>query len=463
MADLPLLEHQKGDIDWIHEVGRGLLGNEPGLGKSRSAIEAFDGGRNLIIAPSLVVAGGTWDDELSKWAKDPSRWTIATYSMLNERERTGKGSGTRPVKKLRPGLRERWDALVVDEAHYIKGRETSWTWATEQISRTSGSVLLMTGTPMPNWAHELWTLLRVLSPEEARPGRDFGSFWRWAEQWFDTSPNRFSNGNPVVGEMLNCNASCKIRPPSDPCVHFQRFAEVNLGHRFRRMLRDDCLDLPPITETTIHTPLSGPARTAYNKLKKEFFAEYDGDEILAWSQGALNSLLDKMTTSPYIVTGEGEAKGGKLDQLRFDLENRTRPTLVLAHYRASVEACARVAENLGARVGRVHGGIPRERQGEAVRDFQQGRSDVLCGSLETLAEGLTLTQADMAIFVESSYKPSRNEQAKYRIHRMGQTRPCTVLKYITPKSVDENKHKLLATKTDQQMRVLTAAQFRDLL
>jgi hypothetical protein len=92
----------------------------------------------------------------------------------------------------------------------------------------------------------------------------------------------------------------------------------------------------------------------------------------------------------------------------------------------------------------------------------------LCGSLETIAEGLTLTAADFGIFVEQSYKPSRNEQAIRRIHRMGQTRPTTWLDYVSVsprggKTLDTNKRELLATKTDQQMRTLTAARFASLL
>lgn len=149
--------------------------------------------------------------------------------------------------------------------------------------------------------------------------------------------------------------------------------------------------------------------------------------------------------------------------LRFDLESRSRPTLVLAHYRETVEACLAVARDVGARAEAVHGGISRADQGRAVRAFKEGSLDVLVGSLETLAEGLTLTVADMAIFVEMSYKPSRNEQARYRVHRMGQTRPVTIKEYITPNTVDERKRKLLATKTDRQMRVMTAHQLMELL
>lgn len=458
-----LMAHQLGDVEWIHRVGRGLLANEPGLGKSRSAIEAFDGGRVLVVAPAMVIEGGTWKDELEAWSRYPDRWVVAPYSMLNDRKPTGRGSGTQPLMRLREPYRGSWDALVVDEAHYTKGRSTSWTWAVEQISKSSGSVLEMTGTPIPNWAHELWNLLRVVFPEDAGRGQRLGSFWRWAGTWFDTSPTRYSNGKPAVGEMLECRASCLERPSWDPCIHYHQFVEANLGDRFRRILRDECLDLPEMTRQTVEVNMTPDQRKVYRQLKKDFLTVIEGEEVIAWHQGTLNVMLDKITTSPWLLHKNGLPKGGKFERLRYDLGSRSRPTLVLAHYRDTVEANAVVAESVGARVAVIHGGTSKTQRMERIQAFKDGRLDVLSGSLETLAEGLTLTQADMAIFVEMSYKPSRNEQARYRIHRIGQTRPVTVLEYVTPGTVDARKRSLLETKTDRQMRVLTAAQFQELL
>lgn len=463
---LELLKHQIGDIEWIDQVGRGLLANEPGLGKSASAIRAFDGGHNLVIAPSLVIEGGTWVDELEKFSDNPNSWTVAPYSILNARKATvgeNGGKGSKPVHVLRPEYRGHWDAVVVDEAHYTKGRKTSWTWAVEEIGKSADNVLEMTGTPIPNWAHEMWTLLRVIRPHEAHPGKPLGSFWRWAAEWFDTSPTRFSNGNPVVGEMLACTPQCLERPSWDPCSHYHSFVRANLGPKFRRMLRDDCLDLPPMTRQTVEVPLDATGRKVYRELKKDFISEVDGEEVIAWSQGAKNVMLDKLTTSPWLLNKIGKPKGGKLEMLRYDLESRSRPTLVLAHYRDSVEACTQVARDVGCRTEMVHGGVSDKDKGRHIQAFKNGELDVLVGSLETLAEGLTLTVADMAIFVEMSYKPSRNEQARFRIHRIGQTRPVSIREYVTPATVDAKKRILLDTKTDRQMRVLTAQQFASLL
>ena len=463
---MDLRPHQVEDIEWIHREGRGLLANEPGLGKSRSAIEAFDGGRNLVIAPNLVIEGGTWSDELAKWSSHADRWQVVPYSRLNQRSKTARG-GTTPIEALQEEVQGNYDAVIVDEAHYTKGRKSSWTWAVEEIARHSGSVLEMTGTPILNWAHEIFPILRVVYQEEQKRGSGkYGSFWRWAGEWFDTTPTRFSGGSPVVGNLKACNIYCEARPPEDPCEHYYEFARENFGAKYRRMLRDDVLkDLPPLLgPLAIQTPMDTVQRRMYRELKKNYstFTE-DGSEILTWTQGSLNVALDKLTTSAWCVEPKGPAKGGKFEMLRYELEARSRPTLVLAHYRVSVEGAADVARQIGARVGYVHGGVPDRQSGQAIRDFKAGKLDVLVGSLETLSEGHTLTAADMVIFLETSYKPSRNTQGLRRVHRIGQTRPVTAHDYLTPNTVDERKRELLAVKTDHQMRLLTAAEFAALL
>lgn len=467
MTRPPLRDHQTQAVEWIGTKRRGLLGDPPGLGKTRVAIEAFDGARVLVVAPSLVIAGGTWSDELGRWAEHPDRFTIAPYSMLNARKTTTSGKGTTPIRALREEYRGRWDAVIVDEAHYTKGRKTSWTWAVQQLAKNSDCLLEMTGTPVPNWAHEMFTILQAVYPNRAKPGGDLGSYWRWVERWFQILPNYQARSEhaKTIGGLKACTPMCLSKPSWDPCEHYREFMDQNLGDRFLRRRREDCLDLPPVTSQVVHTPMSRDQRRIYKELREDYMANIDGEEVVTWTTGSRSVALDKVSTSPWLLQDpatRGEPKGGKLEQLRFDLEGRDRPTVVFAHYRDTVEACARVAESTGARVGFVHGGV-RSSAGETVRRFKRGELDVLVGSLETMAEGLQLTVADMLIMVETSYKPSRNEQARMRVDRMGQTRPVTVREYVTPDSVDERKRVLLAEKTDQQMRLMSARDFSQIL
>lgn len=209
--------------------------------------------------------------------------------------------------------------------------------------------------------------------------------------------------------------------------------------------------------------MSAAQKRIYRELKDEFSSTVSGEEVLAWTQGTKNVMLDQVTVSPWLLNPEGEPRGGKFEMLRFDLESRARPTVVFAHYRTVVEACARVASSVGARAGFVHGGVNKAVAGRTVQEFKEGHLDVLVGSLELLAEGLTFTNADMAIMVETSFKNYRNEQALFRLHRMGQVNPVTIRNYLTPGTVDARKRTRLAVKDDRAQRVMTAAEFSALL
>lgn len=466
MSKPPLREFQRENVEWIQRVGRGLLADEPGLGKSRSALEGLAGaGRVLIVAPSLVLQAGVWNEQVELWGDDDTKYYVAPYSQLNRRVKTGKtSSSTRPVNALRPEWRGHWDAIILDEAHYIKGRGrdgygTMFVKAAKSLGRNCDQLMLLTGTPIPNWAHELFTLLQVVHAEEGKVGGRYGSFWRWAEEWFITEPD-YASPNPhakTLHGLKACTPACLRRDPNDPCVHYLDFARGNLGDGYMRHLRADHLDLPPLVFEDIRTPLDSDGALAYKSMKKDFAATIEGKEILAWSQGAKHVKLDKITTSPWLLHKKGPPRGGKFEQLRSDLQKGSGPTLVFGHYQDTVEACATVAESLGLRAGFIHGGTTERSNGAAVHAFKSSKLDVLVGSLETMAEGLTLTIADSAIFVERSYKPSRNTQATYRIHRMGQTKACTIRRYLTPNSVDTGKETLLQAKNDHQMRTLTAA------
>ena len=463
----PLLEHQVGDIAHIHAHQRAFLGNDMGTGKSRSAITALDGTRTLVVAPSMVLESGNWTEQTELWANHPDRFIQIPYTKLNKRIGTGRGSGSRPIEVLSDLVKEQqFEALVLDEAHYIKGRGTSWSWAALELAhRDLAHVVLMTGTPIPNWANETFNLLKALHPAtDSQPGQKFGSYWRWAEEWFDCTPTQYSGGNKVAKELLACSPACLKRPASDPCSHYGEFIRANFGDLWRRVVRDDA-DLPPKTETNVMVPLSAAERAMYRKMKKDFSVNVDGKLVLAWNRGSQNVTMDRMLTSPWLLNPSGKPRGGKLDRLKYDLENRSNPVMVLAHYRDSVEACAAVAESVGARAAYAHGGN-KAAAAKAVQDFKAGKLDVLVGSLELVAEGLNLTVADTVIFVEQSYKPSRNQQAARRVYRMGQTRPVTILRYLATGpgvNLDLKKQELLDTKTDRQMRYMMGAEFLAML
>ena len=398
----------------------------------------------------MVLDGGVWDDEVARWRPGADVTQVA-YSGLSQREKTANG-GSRPTGRLKPAYARPWGTVILDEAHYVKGRKTNWTLAAKQLR--AERMYLLTGTPLPNWAHEAFVLLQLLYPEAAKPGKWLGSYWRWVEEWFEIG-EQYGKGGVVVSDHVVGDFRAD-REWSD-------FIAANWQDRMLLRLRENCLDLPPLTEQTIRVDMGTAQKKAYRELKKDFITWLDsGEEITAWSQAGQLVKLAQCATGLEVLDPVTRGSS-KLDALQTLLADRDLPTLVVAHFRKSVEACADRSAAAGKTAVIVHGGTSKKMRTLAVRAFQDGKVPVLCATIDTISEGLTLNAADQVIKVERSWRPSHNEQVIRRIHRIGQDKPVTAIDLVTRGTADERVLKVLAGKTDQQMKALGRAEIRDLV
>jgi len=64
-----------------------------------------------------------------------------------------------------------WDYIILDEAHKIKNDSSSLSINVRQLK--SDYRLLLTGTPIQNNIHELWSLMNFLMPKLFKDSEDF--------------------------------------------------------------------------------------------------------------------------------------------------------------------------------------------------------------------------------------------------------------------------------------------------
>jgi SWI/SNF-related matrix-associated actin-dependent regulator of chromatin subfamily A member 5 len=57
----------------------------------------------------------------------------------------------------------KWQYIVIDEAHKIKNEDSQLSQVVRKLN--TQCKLLLTGTPLQNNLHELWSLLNFLLPE----------------------------------------------------------------------------------------------------------------------------------------------------------------------------------------------------------------------------------------------------------------------------------------------------------
>ena len=74
-----------------------------------------------------------------------------------------------------------------------------------------------------------------------------------------------------------------------------------------------------------------------------------------------------------------------------------------------------------------NGKLTEKKKNEAVVKFQTNDSvKVFIGNIFSAGVGLSLTEGTVVIFNNFSFVPADNLQAEDRVHRLNQTKPCTI-------------------------------------
>ncbi len=420
--------YQTEGTRFLAECGRGILADEPGLGKTNQAIRAAEG-RTLVVAPATLER--TWRQEIDVWRDTGQEFEVISYNRLTRRE----GSKTFPAP--RPEWQRQFDTVIYDECHKLRGRGANWTKAAMKLK--TERAYLLSGTPMSGWAHEVWPLLRIVHPGDKR----FTSFWRWLGEWFETWQTPWDT-TEVKGLL--------------PGVTWDEFARgCGLESRWLRREMDLVLDeLPPMTYQTIEVDLTGAQAKAYKQLKDDLVAEVEDGLVVSWNSGDQFVKLAQMATSLGCVDGTHRPHGAKMDALRDILVERDRPTLAFTHFRSSASTVAALGRELGMRVAQIDGSVKTAERQDIKDQFQAFELDLLVGTFGTMAEGYTFTAADTVVFVERSPQSELAFQAERRVRRFGQERPTLRIDLVARRTVDEKLLARLAEKGDQEAGLVQA-------
>ncbi len=432
---------------WLRKTPHALLADDPGLGKSNQALVAAQG-ETLIMSPARLA--GTWEEEIAKWRPDLDI-TWCSYSSLTSRVKEWNGSKfvSRSTSRPRVQYVKHWDTVICDEAHHLKNSKTRWTQAALRVIGKSDRTYLLTGTPIRNWAQELFIPLQILHPGDRR----YTSYWRWVKEWFSLWEMPWG-GVRIMGLRKD-----------------RTWEQFYVGNdldtlMLRRDRRKVLPELPPLTKQDVLVSMTPAQRKTYDQFKKEYHAWIDetGKEISAWSDGGRCVKLEQLTTGLEVVdlAAHGSGKLKAMCEQLADYGNDF-PVVIYGVFRNTIHAIERDLKKLGRDYGVIMGGVLQKKRDEMRRSFQAGNLSTIVGTLDTLSEGLTLTHSHVCLFIEHSWVPSVNSQGVDRLLRIGQEEPVTALDYWTENSLDQRMGRLLDMKTDQQMRALSARELAGLL
>ena len=432
---------QRTDIVWLAQRHGALMLHEMRLGKTMMALTALPAGApTLVVCPASVK--GVWVGQARTFrpqikttvleGRDSFRWpnpgggemVILNYDILPDVHDRDRCDGYLPAKPC-TGCREEYDysgpevkttydghlptctgelararcpgchpilnqappgvVEIYDEAHRIKNRSSKRTISAGALAdagrSVDGYVWLLTGTPLENTPPELWTIMQIAGvASEAFPGG-----WKEFAEAF--------------GGALESRGSKHFYVWKDPKPE----AAEGIRKIARRRLRSQVwAQLPAKTWNRIVVPID---RAVLEKA-----------EIVTQRAGGLERLLamlekDKPELGDISRMRE-ELASAKIPFLLEYLKDRevVEPVVVFSMHRRPIDLLARKKGWAS-----IVGGMKSSLRTEIVRSFQAGELVGVACTIQAAGEGLDLSIASEAIFVDLSYKPTANAQAEDRL------------------------------------------------
>ena len=104
-------------------------------------------------------------------------------------------------------------------------------------------------------------------------------------------------------------------------------------------------------------------------------------------------------------------------------------------------------DEAGMKYTRIDGTMTAATRDKAMTALETDpETRILLASLAVCSVGLNLVSADTVIMADSWWAPAIEDQAVDRVHRLGQTRPCTVWRLVMEDSIEERVMDIQAEK-----------------
>jgi SWI/SNF-related matrix-associated actin-dependent regulator of chromatin subfamily A3 len=129
----------------------------------------------------------------------------------------------------------------------------------------------------------------------------------------------------------------------------------------------------------------------------------------------------------------------KIKALCHDLTvNPDSKAVVFSEWRRTLDLTAQALQLLGIPFLRYDGTVSQRDRTQALEQFSSDPTKkVILFTIRCGAVGLDLTAADRVYLMEPQWNPTIEDQAFARVHRMGQKKPVTAIRYIMSDSYEE--------------------------
>lgn len=435
-AKTKALPHQTEATNFIYEHQEVALFDEQGLGKTKIVIDALCLSMRrgeiegvLVVAPMSLLYN--WEQEVIKHSflipivlkgsKREKRYKFMTGANFYITNYEAVIAETLRIKRF---CKSRKVAIILDESARIKDPSTKTAQALFQLISFSTKRIIITGTPVANKPFDLWAQFYFLD-EGKLLGPDFDLFRA-----------RFNERNSNYKEQL------------------KDLKDVVSNNSIRRC-KDKTLELPEKKFINCYVELEGKQLSLYNELREQLRIEVtrlNGEIVIDEAENILKKLLrlTQIASNPALIDkgySDTPVKFILLDTLLKEIVSKGEKAIVWTNFVENIMILKTRFSQYRPLV--IYGAIPIKDRAETVRNFQvSDKNMIIIANPAAAREGLTLTRANNAIYLDRNFNLVDYLQSQDRIHRISQTKECNIYKILAKNTIDEYIDRLVEVKQD---------------
>jgi SWI/SNF-related matrix-associated actin-dependent regulator of chromatin subfamily A3 len=205
--------------------------------------------------------------------------------------------------------------------------------------------------------------------------------------------------------------------------------------------RDEC----SICLEELHNPVITTCKHVFGKECVERTIELQHKCPMCRSQLADANCLVHPAEEEKVVEDEDidvETKSSKTEALMSILNaSRQDPkskVVIFSQWTSFLNIIQHQLNEAGMKYTRIDGTMPAHVRDAGMTALESDPDiRILLASLSVCSVGLNLVAADTVILADSWWAPAIEDQAVDRVHRLGQTRPCTVWRLVMEDSIEE--------------------------
>jgi len=315
-------------------------------------------------------------------------------------------------------------AYVIDESQRIKNPDAARTKSILSLRDLSHTRRIASGTMMTNGPQNLFSQFEFLHPG-ALGTRSYKAF---TSEYCELLPRNSQLVQDIIKKMPEGRRRFVdpiiIRRDSAGRPVYKNLEKLHrvLQPWMYRVLKADCLDLPPKVAQTVYFDLPTAQRKIYDNIKADLRFQREDGIVDVYNALTLGNKLMQVASGFIMVDGEVQPLVEQPDRMKalLDvLEDVEGQFIIWAVFVEQIEQIVRALKLAGISTVSYYGATSDKDREAAVDGFQAGEVRAFVANPAAAGTGLTLTAAQTAIYYSRDFDLEKRLQSEDRNHRIG--------------------------------------------